>query len=556
MKVLFIIIAINLVFLGWRFYTSTTEEIPRQGGTYTEALVGSPQYINPLYAQNDVDRDLTRLVYSGLLRYTTDRKLVGDLAESYSVSEDGKTYHFILRKNVVWHDGTPFTADDVVFTTQLIQDSKSRSPFGLSFKDVRIEKKNNYEVEFILSRPFAPFLDLATIGVLPRHIWSSIQPENLFSASPNLRPLGTGAWQFQSFKKESDGSIRSYTFARNERSIATKPYLDKIIFKFYPDSDTAIQALKNRHVDGVSFLPRDLRDRLAKDKDLIYYSFNLPQYTAIFFNSNTQKELESKALRQALAYAIDTKRIIREALSGQAVQIAGPLLPGFIGYHDGIKPYAYDPDKARSLLQTAGWKKDEQGFFKTEMKETKRSDGSIEKIEEKKRLTVKLTTVQRPEHVATADLIKKDWEAIGVQTQVEFVEPSLVKTEVIDARQYEAFLYGSIIGSDPDLYPFWHSSQASSPGLNLSGFSNSDADRLLEEARHITDEKERSKRYRKFQEIIRTETPAIFLYSPSYNYVVNREIKGIRNGKQLIYPADRFSDLSEWYRKTKRATRK
>ncbi|MBI4272987.1 hypothetical protein HY621_04000 [Candidatus Uhrbacteria bacterium] len=546
-KVLFIIIAINILFLGWRFYAGITEQIPTTGGTYAEALVGEPQYINPLYAQSDVDRDLTRLVYSGLLRYTTERKLIGDLAESYKVSKDGKTYRFKLRKNVVWHDRVPFTADDVLFTIRLIQDEKSHSPLRVSFKDVRVEKKNDYEIAFVLSRPFAPFLDLATTGILPHHIWSSVQPENLFAASPNLRPLGTGEWQFQSFKKESDGSIRSYTFIRNERYFARIPYLDKLILKFYPDSDTAIQALKNRHVDGVSFLPRALRDRLTKDKDLAYYSFNLPQYTAIFFNSNAKKDLESKAVRQALAYAIDTNEIIQKAIAGEAVPIAGPLLPGFLGYHDGITPYAHDPEKSKRLLETAGWKKDELGFFMSERKEAKN--------EEKRRLEVKLTTVQRPEHVATAELIKKDWEAIGVTTQVEFVEPSLIKTEVIDTRQYEAFLYGAIIGSDPDLYPFWHSSQASSPGLNLSGFSNAEADRLLEDARHITDEKERSARYRKFQEIVRSETPAIFLYSPAYNYVVARQIQGIRDGKQLIYPADRFSDLSDWYRNTKRKIR-
>ncbi len=555
-KILIAVIIVNIFFLGWRLYDGTAERVADFGGAYTEALVGSPQYINPLFAQNDVDRDLARLVYSGLLKYTTDRKLVGDLAEKYDISPDGKTYSFVLRKNVVWHDGAPFGADDVMFSVQRIQDEKSRSPLNISFKDVRIKKKNDYEIAFILQKPFAPFLDLATVGILPRHIWGSIESENLFSASVNLRPIGTGEWKFQSFKKEYDGSIRSFTFDRNESYFGNKPYLDKIIFKFYPDNDTAIQALKNRHVDGVSFLPRTLRDRLAKDKNLAYYKFQLPQYTTIFFNANAQKELNSKAVREALAYAIDKDKIIQEALASEAVRISGPLLEGFLGYNKDIKPYPYDPEKAISLLKTAGWKKDEQGFYKSAIKEIKKDNGLAEKIEEKNRLAVKLTTVQKPEHVTVAELIKKDWERIGVEARVEFVEPSLVKSEVIDARQYEAFLYGTIIGSDPDLYPFWHSSQSAPPGLNLSGFSNADADRLLEEARHSTDEKERSGKYRKFQEIIRDQTPAIFLYSPSYNYVVAREIKGIRDGKQLIYPADRFGDLSEWYRKTKRAVKK
>lgn len=555
-KILIVIIVLNILFLGWRIYTGSADHIPASGGTYTEAIVGAPQYINPLFAQSDVDRDLTRLAYSGLLRYTINRKLVGDLAEVYRISKDGKKYHFKLRKGIVWHDGAPLTAEDIVFTVGLIQNEKSRSPLYVSFKDVRVEKKNDYEVDFILSRPFAPFLDLATVGILPRHIWSSLQPENLFSASPNLRPVGSAEWKFHSFKKEPDGSLRSFTFERNEDYFANKPFLDKITLKFYPDSDSAIQALKNRHVDGLSFLPHALRDKLVKDKDLAYYSFNLPQYTAIFFNSQRNKNLESKALRQALAYAIDRNQVVEKALAGEAVSVHGPLLPGFLGYHEGIASVSYDPNKAMRLLETAGWKKDEQGFYKPETKKTKKSDGTSEKIEEKQRLSIQLKTVQRPEHIAVAEMVKTDWERIGIAATVEFIEPALVKTEVIDSRAYEAFLYGAIIGSDPDLYPFWHSSQVQAPGLNLSGFANVPADRLLEQARHATDENQRVQKYRKFQEIVRDEIPAIFLYSPTYHYVANSKIRGIHDNKQLVYPADRFRDLSEWYRKTKRSEKK
>ncbi len=551
-RVLVGVIIVNLVFLGWRTFTATTQVIAEYGGTYTEGLVGSPQYINPLFAQGDADRDLSSLVYSGLLRYTVDRKLVGDLAQEYSISPDGKTYRFTLREKMVWHDGSPLTAEDVVFTVAMIQDSKSRSPLAVSFKDVRVEKIDDRTIQFVLSKPFAPFLDLATTGILPRHIWSSLQPENLFFASSNVRPVGSGAWKFHSLKKDADGTIRSYTFSRNENYFGEKPYLEKLVFKFYPDSDTAIQALKNRHVDGISFLPRILRDRLTKDKNLRYYTFYLPQYTAIFFNKEANGDLASKAVRQALALAINRDQIISTALAGEAAMIDGPIPRVFLGYHECLKGYDYDPGKAEGLLKTAGWLRDEEGFYKNEKKETKKSDGSIEKEIVKHRLTVRLTTVQRPEHASVVDSIAKNWQAIGVTVQTEFVDPSLVKSEVIDTRAYQTFLYGAIIGADPDLYPFWHSSQIAAPGLNLSQFSNSKADTLLEEGRHLIDTAERAKRYKAFQEIIHDELPAIFLYSPTYNYVLERDVQGIADGKQLIHAADRFVDLSHWYIKTKR----
>lgn len=553
-KILFVILLANVAFLGWRTFTAGTGFEPKSGGTYTEGVVGVPQYINPIFVQNDVDRDLSSLVYSGLLRYTSNREVVGDLAESYTISDDAKTYTFHLRSGVKWHDDQPLSIEDIIFTITLIKDPKSRSPLSLSYQDVEVKKIDDATLQFVLPKPFAPFLDLvATTGILPRHIWSSLQPENLFFASPNVKPIGTGPWKFANFSKDRDGTIRSYTFERFENYFASKPFLDKIVFKFYPDSDSSIQALKSRHVDGVSFLPRRLRGKLEKDKKLAYYTFQLPQYTAIFFNQKANPDLSSKAVRQALAYALDKERIVREVLSGEGSVINAPLLPGFVGYSEDIKTYQYDISKAAALLETAGWKKDEQGkLYKMQTEEIGKEDGVKEKIEVKKYLHITLTTVQRPEHADIAAVVKEHWENIGITVDTEFTDPALVKSDVIDPRDYEAFLYGAIIGADPDLYPFWHSSQIQAPGLNLSQFSNEETDTLLEEGRHLTDVKERAKRYKKFQDILSDEVPAIFLYSPTYNYVVDRRINGVRDGTYLVFPSDRLLDLTERYIKKKR----
>jgi len=562
-RVLLVAILLNTAFLGWKYYEAHTIPIAKSGGTYTEALVGTPQYINPILLQNnDTDRDLAKFVYSGLLRYNQDTTIAPDLAERYEVSEDGKVYTFHLRAGVQWHDGTPFTADDVLFTIGRIQDPIIRSPLYISFKDIVVAKKDDATVTFTLPRAFAPFLDLATIGVLPKHLWQEIEAANFGLAAMNLKPVGTGPWKYKALQRESDGAIRSYTMDRNDQYYGSKAYLQKIVFKFYPDTDSAIQALKNRTVEGISFLPRELRDRLQKDKDLRYYTFNVPQNTAIFFNQSRNTDLRSKAVRQALALTIDRDGLVRDVLAGEGRVIHAPILPGFFGYHEKVKMYNLDRDRAKALLEAAGYKQDEKGqWYREEQvpapvdetaKTTTTKTAKPKMVTEKKYLSITLVTVNQSEHASVAEAVKNGWLQFGVSATVELVEPGQLKTDVIDARNYEALLYGEIVGADPDLYPFWHSSQSRAPGLNLALFTNANADKLLEQGRQTTDPAKRLEIYQKFQDILAEEVPAVFLYNPSYNYVVASVVQGITDRKQIVYPSDRFVDLSQWYEKTRR----
>jgi peptide/nickel transport system substrate-binding protein len=549
-KILGIVACINIAFLGWRFYDANTTLLPKAGGTYSEALVGSAQFLNPiLHQNNDVDRDFVSLVFSGLLRYDDQRALVPDLAERYELSSDQLTYTFYLRNNVTWHDGDAFTADDVVFTFQKMQDQKVKSPLYASYKDIYVQKIDDLTVQFGLKKPFAPFLDLMTRQIIPEHIWKTIPSDNFYLAQLNLKPVGTGPWKYKSFKKNADGTIRSYTFERNETYYSAKPYLEKLTFKFYPDNDAAIQALKNKNVQGVSFVPRDLRDRLTKNTDLNYYTFDAPQYTALFFNQSLNADLKSKAVRQALAYAIDKDRLVREVLAGEGHTVQAPLLPGFLGYHEKVRRYDTNQATAQQLLETAGWKKDSEGRLIKERSASSKDKGSESEPEQ---LKVSLVTVHSPEHTKAAELIRQDWQRLGAQVETTFVDATRMKSEVIDGRNFEVLLYGEIIGSDPDLYPFWHSSQAQAPGLNLALFSNATADKLLEDGRQTADPQKRAEMYQKFQDVLAEEVPAIFLYSPTYNYAVANDIQGITDRRQIVYPSDRFGTVQMWYTKTRR----
>ncbi|MBI4252687.1 peptide ABC transporter substrate-binding protein [Candidatus Uhrbacteria bacterium] len=531
-QVLGIIVLINAVFLSGKAYQALTVEVPRSGGTYSEGLVGSPSAINPLFLlTNDSDRDLVGLVYSGLMHYTPDRKLVPDLAEGVKISDDQKEYTFILREGVTWHDGEPFTAQDVLFTMAKVQDTDIKSTLYASYKDITVKKTDSRTVVFTLQKPFAPFLDLATLPILPEHLWRELSNEQFPLSALNIKPVGTGPWKFRSLQKEKDGTIRSYTLSRNDTFYGEKPHIEKFIFKFYPDMQTAVQGLKNGHVQGVSFVPREFRETLSREGGLYSYSLSLPQYTALFINNEGKKELARAPVRSALALALDKEQLVLEGVAGEGSVIHSAIPEGLLGYHADIKKYPYDIKRAEELLDEAGLKKDEEG---------------------KRGLILELATVDTPERARIAEIIKEMWERMGITVALTYEPQGTMKELVLNPRKYDILLYGAVVGSDPDLYPFWHSSQANAPGLNLSKFANKEADALLENARVTADAPKRAELYRTFQDILAREMPAIFLYAPTHSMMMSKKIKGVSDHRRIAYPADRFSDSAKWYITSKR----
>jgi len=256
--------------------------VPNHGGEYIEGLIGSPRFINPILAQTDADKDLSKLIFSGLLKYDEHRRLVPDLAESYQISEDELVYTFYLRKDVIWHDGRPFKADDIIFTVASIQDPEFSSPLSRSFRGITAEKIDDYTISFTLKESFAPFLGLLTFGILPEHLWYSIPPVNADLTELNKIPVGTGAWKFEKFTKDKTGIIKSYVLKKNDAYYGEKSYIDSIIFKFYGDFISAVDALKSKNVQGIAYLPKELFNDLSKYKNLNYQNLDQPQYTAIF----------------------------------------------------------------------------------------------------------------------------------------------------------------------------------------------------------------------------------------------------------------------------------
>ncbi len=538
-----LIIILCLIAIGYQIRLLVTTEVPVAGGEYVEALIGSPRYINPILSQtNEVDADLSSLIFSGLLKYDSGGQLVPDLAQRYEISADQLTYTFYLKKNIKWHDDTDFKADDIIFTVASIQDPAFKSPLIRTFRDVSAEKIDDYSVKFMLKEPYAPFLHVLTFGILPGHLWYNIPPANSDLTELNKKPIGTGPWKFDGFKKDRTGVIKSYSLTPFENYYGDKPYLNRLVFKFYGDFISAVEAFKSKDVQGIAYLPTENREQLKKYKNINYYQLSQPQYSAIFFNQKKNSLLAADYIRQAMALAIDKEKIIQDALGGNAKALDTIILPGIENATD-TKRYAYDPQAAAELLEKNGWS----------LQTTTTADGLAEQVRKKKDwlLSVTLTTADKTQNEAVAKIVKQCWERIGIKTNIELVDRTRIIPDVINSRKYEALLFAENLGFDPDPFPFWHSSQTNYPGLNLALFNDKKVDGLLEKARSTNNLEEQVKYYREFEQIITQQLPAVFLYSPYYLYVQDNSVKGF-TAKAIANSYNRFADIDKWYVNTKR----
>ncbi len=508
-------------------------------------MVGEPQFINPiLISANDVDRDISELVFSSLIDYDKDGNLVNDLATSYEISENGKEYTFYLKDNVFWHDGKKFTADDVVFTISSIINPAYSSPLRSSWQGIKIEKIDDLTVKFILNNTYAPFLEKLTIGIIPKHIWESVDPKNIILARANLKPIGTGPFKAKKLTKNSSGHINSFYLQANDNFYKKRPYLDSIIFRFYDDEEQAINAYQKNDVLGVSNISS--KNQFLFDlKKTKLHKLNTPKYFAIFLNQNQSIILSDEKIREALALAVNKKKLIKEIFLGEATEVNSPILPNLFGYNNNLKNQDFNPKKAKEILKKAGWK-DEN------------NDGILEKTLAKNKDSIKLeitlVTSDFTDLAKAANMIKEQWLDLGVLVNIENYGIEELKQNIIKTRKYDALIFGEVLSHDPDPFAFWHSSQKKDPGLNLSLYSNKDVDKLLEEARQTLDQKKRLDKLKEFQEILTNDTPAIFLYSPTYLYPVSKKVKNI-NIKNIAIPSKRFINIENWYIKTQRISK-
>jgi peptide/nickel transport system substrate-binding protein len=520
-------------------YYHYTESVPSNGGTHTEGILGVPRLINPLLSQSsDADRDLAALVFSGLYRYNGQGKLVPDLAESLpETTSDGLSSSVTIRQDALWHDGTPVTADDVVFTVNTAQNSDYGIPLSIrgNWQGVTVEKISDRVVIFHLKSKYAQFPNILTVGILPKHLWGDIRPSNFSLSELNLKPIGSGPYQFSSIVKDDLGRIVTYKLAAWDKFYGGRAHIDTLEFSFYGSEDELIEAFNSNDVDSIgSISGMKVRD-LAFLHRINLEQLKMPRYFALFFNQNQSKALADKNVRLALNYGTDRVAIINKAMDGNAFLINSPMMGGVLDINPNVRSYDYDLEKAKSVLAAGGWATDAEGRLA-------RSKDNI--------LEVKITTSQWSELGAVAQEVKSQWEKLGVKVTIEALPISQLQ-QVIKDRNYQILLFGEIMAIDPDPFTTWHSSQRQEPGLNLALYNNGTADRLIEEARGTLNPLERMQKYDDFQKILLEDIPAVFLYSPHYLYGLSNDVQGFTT-ELISTPEGRFTDITSWYIDTKR----
>jgi peptide/nickel transport system substrate-binding protein len=502
-------------------------QYPVYGGTYTEGVTGSIDQLNPLFAPlNPAQATADSLIFNGLTKKDGNMQTKPDLAEKWTISPDGKTYTFDLRKNVLWHDGAKFSADDVIFTINTIQNPDVRSPYLTTWKGVTVEKKGPYKVSFTLPNAYAPFISLTDTPIVPAHILESVPPRNIKISEFSVKPVGTGPYAFEDLKKIRDSE--EVILASNQNYFVKRPYISKFILKTYPTVKDMVDGYTKREVEGIEKVPADQILSQRRLPGIHLYQVALPEYDALYFNVRTglQKNI---AVRQAISMAIDRAQLSDKAYQGNAAAIYGPILPGFPGNNNKLRIKA-DLAAAKKKLADDGYVAGKDGIL----------------AKEGKMASVRLLTSDDAQKSAEADYIAGVLKTLGIQAKVEKYALNALVQDHIRARDFDLLLISQNLGSDPDLYSFWNSTQSTDPGLNFSGFSDRRLDKYLEQARSIIDPVSRADRLKLAQQIIWDNAAAIFLVRPEYDYGVSNKVKGIKLVK-IAEPKDRFWNVQDWY---------
>ncbi|TRZ78376.1 peptide ABC transporter substrate-binding protein [bacterium] len=520
--------------------SSSDIQTPAEGGVYTEGMIGQPRYINPILSDNSkIDTDISSLIFSGLLKYDENGSIVCDAAESFTISDDKKTYTITMRDGMLWHgnDNQSFDTEDLEFTFKLITDSTYNSPLYDNFRSVELFIDDNLTARFVLKQPYAPFLQNLTFKILPKHIWESVSVNGFTLASANLRPIGSGPFQIDNLKKNNDGLVRSILLKKFDDFYGDDSFIKNIEFYFYNNKEELLGAYQKKEILGISQLPDDYQEYLPDLSNTNLHKIYLPQFFSVFINQKNNKILEDTGIRATLATSIDRNMIIQEALNNTALPVDKIIPPLSISNNDATPDpvHPYDKELAIDALEQMGWIDSD-------------ADGIRDKEELKLEFT--LTTSDQDWIIKVAEEIKKQWETIGVNIIIN----TDLQNDTIKNRDYELLLFGQspIASSDP--CAFWHSSQQEYPGINLSLFSNSTADTILENIRTTFDETDKLKLFTEFQEILTAEIPSIPLLQPFEIFATNQKIGGI-NIVADRYPLSRFSNINKWYIQIKYAKR-
>ncbi|MCL5016172.1 MAG: ABC transporter substrate-binding protein [Patescibacteria group bacterium] len=492
--IIFVMAAILLIsdFLAHNAYY-----VAAYGGEWREGIASQPVFINPILPTTEADQDVSSLVFARL----------GDMTDAIT-QVNPTTWDVHLKQGLKWQDGAPITADDVVFTINTIEDPNANSPLFASYEGVRATRLSELSVRFTIPTPYVFFAKdhIENLGVIPAHIFSGIPSQNMRLSQYGLSPVGSGPYKVDSYAHDSNGFITSISLSRNSNYFGEKPHIANIVIKFYKSNSDMIAAFNSGAIDGFG-LPTS---NLLKDVTLRHktHLLNSPRYYAIFMNQNANPSLASLGVRQALDGTIDKSAMVNGLFNGDATPMYGPST-GTPNQNTNFNP---------SLVNG---------------------------------LNLTLTVPNDQFLIDTAEEVQQAWKSYGATTTIDVVNASDLSNKVLKGNNYELLLFGNIVKGTQDLFSFWDSSQFPYPGQNLSLYKNSRVDSLLEDYRSNQSSSTRASDLSKASSIIAQDTPAIFLYSPEYVYVSSPDLQGFGDNKIINTSDDLFSDVSNWYVKTR-----
>lgn len=534
--VLVIIIGVSVYTL---FLSKTTEAEPTKETkekVFVEGIVGKVKTLNPLFVEfTNAERDICSLIFSGLSKYDPiQKKVIEDIA-THTLSFDKKVYTFVIKDNAYWHDDTKVTADDVYFTYHdIIQNPNFKNPILKSnFQGIEIKKIDQKTVEFHLTEPNSFFFTNTVIGLLPQHIWKDIPVSELDKSELNLTPIGSGPYKVKEHFKllEDHGEI---TLESYENYYGEKPKIQNVVFYVFKTWGDLIENRNRVHGISKIHFEKDL-EKIVNEKYFNIYDYYLPQYTAIFINTDSPFLKEEK-VRLGLLKSINKEELIQ--LLGSKRKIDTPLLE--LNQEEWLNKYSIE--EAQGAFYDTGWRFDSDE--EAEKRIRKNKEGKLFKL---KLIALKPNpeTAQSSELEITLDYIKESLLKVGCDLQIESIETSQELEEKIKNRNYDLLLYGQHLGYNLDTYAYWHSSQATQSGLNLSNYRNLKADALIEDVRQIFDNEKKKEALNRLGKVIEGDVPAIFLYTPIYHYAVNKKVGNIQIGFPS-FSSDRLSYLYKW----------
>ena len=579
------LLIIGSVWWSQQFIQSHRINTPAIGGTYREGIIGTPQHLNPLFASlSAVDAAISKLLFSGIMRYDSQGQLIKDLATSVTRDDKETTYTITLVDNATFHDGTALTAHDIAFTVSLIQNEEVRSPLKGQLFNVKTNIIDDHTLTLTLEEPFETFEHVLTFGILPKHLWNETEPQSVSKSPLNINPIGSGAYAFSELTTDDIQGISTVRLERNENFYRQPPFISFVEIKSAVTHAQVLDLFLKQEIDGLGALSGEEINRLG-EKRAEQYTFDAPEYTGIFFNQLLNLSLKRQTVRDALSLAINKQGIIDEILAGRAQVAHTPFIEGMRGYIPG--EHTYDVEQAVQILDDDNWErvtreefltaKVEQALQDWEEAYTETHDDEkpteeeieIERVEITKSigstldalqpyfrkrnntfLEVNLAHVDSGDAQLVAEEIRAAWRSIGVHMTVTPVPIALLERETLKSHAYEALLVGVVLSANPDPFPLWYDAGNESRAT-LARFVDRRLDDLLEASRNTKDINKKEELYTQFQEFVLSKKPALILYNPTYHYAVHPKVLGLTSGR-IVTPIDRFADIEHWFIKTKK----